>query len=328
MQPVASAPAPFRRVCIALNPVSGIVPDAEGAVRQAVSRYPHVEWDIRLTQGAGDATRFAREAQVNGCDLVIACGGDGTVMEVAEGVMNTNMPMSIIPFGTANVMSVELGFPADVERVIDGLVGGAAEARPVDMATIDNKPMMLRAGVGYEAEISVGASREEKRRFGRFAYMIAAWRKMRHLSPTTYAITIDDQQYAARGVTCMICNSASVGVPNLSFTGKADVSDGLLDVIVIPNLQVPSVVRVVWSILTSLRPKPKNAPEGIVHWQGKRVTVQTRHRQMIAIDGEPLKRGKRVSAQIIPHAITILIPRLAVTNTTTTPTPQVESAAS
>ena len=76
-----------------------------------------IEWEISLTQKSGDAERFARQAAENGADIVAAYGGDGTVMEVARGIMGLDTPLAIFPGGTANLMAVELGIPKNLQRL-------------------------------------------------------------------------------------------------------------------------------------------------------------------------------------------------------------------
>lgn len=300
---------PFRQVLVVLNPVSGTDSHpTEDVVRQAIAEQGAggITWDIVLTQGDGDARRAALEAHDKGYDLVIAAGGDGTVREVAEGLLERPLPMSILPAGTANVLSVELGFPQDVRQIVAALTAGSCESRRIDAARMDGQTLLLRAGIGYEAEISVGASRAEKNRFGRLAYFATAWRKLRGLRPVRYHLTIDGQQVISRGVTCMICNSANVGIPGVKLIDAADISDGRLDVIVIADLQLPRLVRTAWRVLFRLPPSDNGV---IRHWQGREVAVRTRARQTMAIDGEFHKRGKQAHAVVLPSAIQVVVPR-------------------
>lgn len=301
----------IRRVCVVANPVSGTNRAALETIQKLFDEQEGLEWQLRPTQKSGDAKRFATEAAEDGVDAVIACGGDGTVMEVGSGLQDTSVPMGIIPTGTANVMSVDLGIPASIPQAAALILAGPNRLRAVDMGCIDNAPFMLRVGMGYEAEISVGASRQEKARYGRAAYWRTAWRKLRGLQPTQYRLTLDGEMQAASGVTCLICNSSNIGLPNWDLVQGSSVDDGLLDVIVVHDMKVWSVLGMVAGLIGSRLPftrRSADASPALTHWQAAKVTVESRQRQTIASDGEPFKRGKRVTAYAIPGAVRVIVP--------------------
>lgn len=298
------------RVCVIVNPVSGVNRTALEQVQVFAAAHPELDVEFRTTEAGGDARRFAREAAEAGADIVAAYGGDGTIMEAAEGLRGTGVPLLILPGGTANVMAVELGIALNLEQALSLLGGAARGERIVDMGMLDSEPFLLRAGIGYEAEATAATARSEKSKAGRIAYFRNAFRKMRSLRPTKYKITVDGEMHVQRGITCMICNSANIGIPNLRLVGDADVSDGLLDVVVIDSLRPASIVRVLLSVFFGLFPA-KSTPKLIAHWQGREVTIETSHRQLVARDGEPTKRAKRVSARVIPGALRVIVPAAA-----------------
>jgi diacylglycerol kinase family enzyme len=103
-----------KRIYVVINPGSG-QPKPVLHTLNSVFRAAGVDWEASVTQESGDGHRFAREALAAGADVVAAFGGDGTVMEVAGALMGEDVPVAILPGGTANVMSVELGIPNDLE---------------------------------------------------------------------------------------------------------------------------------------------------------------------------------------------------------------------
>jgi len=298
----------IKRLRIVLNPVSGIVRDKRETIEKILSEHPDLEVEICETKKAGDAKRFAQEAAKSGFDAVAACGGDGTVMEVADGLRGTDTPLAIIPGGTANVMSVELGIPADTAQAIGLLFREQLQTRKIDIAEMDSQTFLLRAGIGYEAEISTTAARGDKAKLGRRAYFQAAFRRLKTLRRVRYKLTLDDRVVVAHGITCMICNSANIGLPNVQLGAATSVSDGMLDIFIIPSASFGSVVRVVASLFHSLLPFLKRAPAPIQHWQAKKVTVETNHRQVVAYDGEYFKKALRTTSQIFPAEINVIVP--------------------
>lgn len=297
-------------ITLILNPASGVNRTALDAIQAYLDDLSDVQYTLHLTENQGDATRFAREGAAQGTQMVIGYGGDGTMAEIADGLRGTGVSFGILPGGTANVMTVELGIPQDLTAALDLIFKHPHQVREVDMGIIDQQPFLLRAGIGYEAEVSATAERAAKKARGRLAYFENALNHLRKLRPVRYVITVDGQTHVTRGITCMICNSSNIGFPNLRLTHETDVSDGVLDVIVINSIRPGSILRLIWSILRSFLPAQSrlNTQTVIDHWQGKNITVEMSRRQVIAYDGEYLKRAKRVSATIIPDALRIIVP--------------------
>ena len=179
------------RVCVIANPASGINRTALEQIQAYMAAHPALEVTFRTTEAGGDARRFAQEAARAGVDVVAAYGGDGTMMEVADGLRGTGIPMLILPGGTANVMAIELGIALNLDQSLALLVDPTRTVRIVDMGQIDQEPFLLRVGIGYEAEATAATARSEKKKAGRVAYWKNALRKLRGIRPAKYKITID-----------------------------------------------------------------------------------------------------------------------------------------
>lgn len=303
-----SNPAPTRVRAI-LNPAAGSRQDVRDALEQAFAARPDLHWEILETQAGDDARRFAAEAVALGHDLVIACGGDGTVMEVAAGLKDSPVALAIIPCGTANVLAKELDLPDSVEAALALALDPAAAIRAVDMGCVDGRLFLLRAGIGYEALYNLETSREEKARLGRWAYLLAARRALARLREVRYAITIDGETHTTRGITCMICNSAGVGIASLRMAGCASVGDGLLDVIVLRGFGLAQIARFLASLVHSLLPFLRDNPPPLEdYWQAQSITVECSRRQWMTLDGEPFKQSKQFTASAVPQAVRVRVP--------------------
>src|SRR6478752_6280044 len=101
-----------RKIHVVINPVAGQDTPILNVVNR-VFQESDVEWDVSITKKSGDALKQTRQAVKDGADVVAAYGGDGTVAEVASGLVRTKTLLAILPGGTANVMSIELGIPTD-----------------------------------------------------------------------------------------------------------------------------------------------------------------------------------------------------------------------
>ncbi len=288
-----------QKIHIIINPASGQDQPFLQAMNTAFAE-AKIEWDIFLTKKAGDAQRLAREAVESGAEVVAAYGGDGTVGEVAAGLIGSDVPLAIFPGGTANVMSVELGIPGDLAGAI-ALVCGGGVARPVDMAKSGDHTFLLRTAIGYTAEMTKGASREEKNRLGNLAYVLSALRALPEAAPVPYHLTLDGEQVDIEGAVCLVANSGSLGLPGWSLTKKIDVSDGLLDVVLIQQVNIGSLLEVAANAL--------GVREPLNHWQVKEVSVKTDVPQTVECDGEIIEPTP-LTASIIPQAIRVIVPEV------------------
>lgn len=293
----------YKRVHVIVNPAAGKDTPILGALNKAFSECG-IDWDVYITKGAGDAHRLAREAVEAGADAVAVNGGDGTVMEVASGLMNTNVPLAILPGGTANVMSVELAVPSDIAQACALLCDqDMGMIRPVDMGQVGDHTFMLRVGMGLEATMVEGADRDLKSRVGTLAYILSALQALNNPPLARYLLTLDDKEIEVEGITCMVANSGSMGTPGLRLAPNIDVSDGLLDVLVIRRGDLGALLSVAASVVAG----NENA-EPLQHWQARNVRVVAAPIQSVQVDGEILLETP-VEVKVVPQALKVIVPK-------------------
>ena len=125
---------PYPKVHVVINPAAGQDEPILNVLND-VFHTARVNWEISLTHKSGDATRFAAEAAASGVDLVAAYGGDGTQMEVANGLLGTGVPQAILPGGTGNAMAHDLGISLKL-REAAALIVSSDQRRAIDLAKI------------------------------------------------------------------------------------------------------------------------------------------------------------------------------------------------
>jgi YegS/Rv2252/BmrU family lipid kinase len=295
-----------RRVHVIINPAAG-KDQPVLKVLNAALQTAGVDWEIFITKEAGDARRSAQEAAKAGVDVVAVHGGDGTVMEVASGLIATGVPLAIIPGGTANVMSVELGIPTGVEEACALMVNPQAVVRLVDMGQLDDHFFMLRAGMGFEAAMVEGADRELKDRLGVFAYAFSGLQALADPPLAGYRMILDGREFETEGLACIIANSGTMGVPGvpaLTLSKKINVSDGLLDVIVVTRSDLPGLVSLIANFVAG-----SDNPDALQHWQVREATVIADPPQKVQVDGEILTETP-VTARVIPEAVKVIVPAM------------------
>lgn len=159
-----------RFIHIILNPTAGR--RKRGLLDEVVGRLRAAGADVtvELTQSAGHATELARAAARAGhADVIVAAGGDGTINEVARGLLGQGVPLGIVPLGTANVLAVEIGLPPRAEEIASMLLGGPAEL--IGTGLIEGEIFLLMAGIGFDGEIVHGIDPKLKRLWGKGAFI-------------------------------------------------------------------------------------------------------------------------------------------------------------
>jgi YegS/Rv2252/BmrU family lipid kinase len=291
---------PYPRIFVVINPASGQNEPILNVLND-VFHPAGVEWDIGITHKSGDATRLAKEAAARGVDLVAGYGGDGTQMEVANGLFGTGVPMAILPGGTGNAMAHELHVPINLKDAAQ-LIVSSRQRRAVDLVRTGDRLFMLRAYTGVSA--SEAASREEKDRLGQMAYIQASLKILTHLKQTPYRAIVDGEVIESKALIVFVLNAGSIGgVMGISLPqmGEVSSSDGYLDLYI-----VTKEIRPLRAISHHLF-KVGESQAGVHHWRGKEITLQADSPQDIWIDGE-IDGQTPFTATAIPQALEVVIP--------------------
>lgn len=292
-----------KRIRVILNPAAGQDEPALKVFNRSF-REAGYDWDVRITQQEGDGTRLAQEAVQEGIDIVAVYGGDGSVMEVAAGLIGTEVPLAILPGGTGNVISVELGIPREIEPACAAVVAEKKNIQKVDVGMAGDRPFLLRTGVGLEAAVTRSADREAKDKYGIFAYIISTLQALAEPDIVRYQIRIDGQEIISEGLSCVVANSGSLGVAGLSISQDVNVADGLLDVFVIRKADLVSL----FSLASSIIGKSENT-EAMPHWKGKQIEILSDREQEVHADGEMIGRSP-ITVKVLPSALNVILPEV------------------
>jgi diacylglycerol kinase (ATP) len=292
---------PINNIFVIINPASGQDRPILGTLNRAFHD-SGVNWEIGLTKEAGDAQRMARDAVIAGIDAVAVYGGDGTVMEAASGLSGTDVPLAIFPGGTANIMSIELGIPSDLEQAVALVSREARQIRTIDMGRVGDQMFLLRLSIGYFARMTEGAAREAKNRMGVLAYALSALGALQQAEVAQYQIIIDGERIDVEGVSCVIANSGSLGVPGLTLSRQMSVSDGLLDVVIMRNADLIEAMKVIGNSISGV--------ENLPHWQGRHIVLHADPAQPIECDGEMIDPTP-VTVSVVPQSLRVIVPNAA-----------------
>jgi len=238
---------PTLRIAIIANPVSG-GGRAFRRLNRLLRAWPHSDWDVELhtTRCPGHAGALARELQKQPPDLLAVCGGDGTLSDVASNVPEPSFPVALLPGGTANVLAHEFDIPLDPVRAME--IALRRTVRRVDLGILegrDHRRFLLMAGVGLDAYV-VSKIRPGKRKLGIAAYYAATLRALATYSFPEFRVILPGEVMTAS--SCIIANAAGYG-GGLVLTPDADMSDGMLDLLILqgkPRISHLRVLSAAW----------------------------------------------------------------------------------
>ncbi|RIE05670.1 diacylglycerol kinase family lipid kinase [Candidatus Cryosericum terrychapinii] len=294
----------IKKIRIIINPAAGtggsILPVFNLSMKEAGTK-----WEASITHQAGDAIKFAKAAVKEGVDALAVYGGDGTLMEAISGLMGSDIPLAILPGGSANVMAEELGIPKDLKAACALMTQVPLTVKTIDVGQFGDRYFILGIALGFGAEMIKGADRETKNRIGIFAYFLSAATALKKTKKAVYHLKIDGQKHEVQGLTCIIANVGNLGFSNISYDKHINVSDGLLDVVVVRKANLSLFKLLAVTLLK--RERPDNL-ELVEHWQGKEISVSSSPRQTVQCDGEVLKEMP-LHIKIIPQAIKVLVPK-------------------
>ncbi|PYK27052.1 MAG: lipid kinase YegS [Verrucomicrobia bacterium] len=273
------------------------------ALRAAVARQRaaghHIE--VRVTCKKGDARRFVSEA--GKVDLVIAAGGDGTLNEVLNGLMNlsevTRPTLGIVPLGTANDFATGCGIPRDPEKALALCMKG--KQVPVDVGKANGHWFINAASCGFGAEITATTSPELKRLLGPAAYTLMGAILAINVHQYHGRLISPHREVTGSGPVAIVGNGRQTG-GGIQVAPRASIDDGLLDVLVVRQISPTA-------LLAAARELQQLPPDGeyISYWQTPWLEVHPEEAIPVNLDGEPL-RFSTVRYEAVPKAIQLIVP--------------------
>jgi YegS/Rv2252/BmrU family lipid kinase len=253
----------------------------------------------------GSAAKQAAEAAVRGTDLIVVIGGDGTVAEVAAGLMggSRRIPLAIIPRGTANVLALNLGIPRDIDGAISIALNGTAV--PIDAGSLNGQTYLVAAGTGSHAEMVAAANRRLKSKWGVLAYPLGWLRKSRgSLEPVSYTVTMDGETREIEATMIQVMNCGAVFWRGWEFAPGISPVDGFLDVVV---YRATTLADYLTAAAYLLRGAPTET-DLVEHWRGKRIQIDADPEARLQRDGE-VAGTSPATIEIEPRAVPIVMPR-------------------
>lgn len=292
--------------CLIFNPSAGQSDPQQDLATIRALLEPSMDLDIRFTTEELDADVIASEAIAQGATSIIASGGDGTLSAAAGALVGTDIPLGIISRGTANAFAAALELPDTIEAACQTILGGIT--RVVDAARCNDRPMVLLAGIGFEAETVDRADRRAKNRFGVLAYVMAGIQQLRELESFEVEIETEDKVIKMTAAAVTVANAAPP--TSVLAQGPAGVvfDDGLLDVTVVAPSTRAGAIAASYHLLQTALNESATEREDVGYLRAKRVIVRTDPPQKVVLDGEIIGFTP-IDVQCVPGGLTIFVPK-------------------
>ena len=296
----------MKSALIIINPVSPNLP-SRGCLREAADWLKAQDWraDWAPTRWAGEATSIAARAAREGRDLVVVCGGDGTINEAINGLAGSQTPLAVIPAGTANVWAKEVRLP---RRPLDALrVALHGQARRIDLgragAGQESRYFFLMAGIGLDGQIAASLPLEVKRYLGATAYAITAIRESLRFRGQQVRLLLDGEPYETRLLMLVVGNTRNYGGV-AQITARAYADDGLLDVCLFSGEGPLDIILHTLRVIA----KAHLRAGSVLHRRVRRVELPEESVLPVQLDGDFCSAYPTVF-EVVPAAVTVMLPR-------------------
>lgn len=293
------------KLLLIVNPCSGKA-KMKAELLNVVNIFSNAGYSVTVypTKERADATRRAAEVKQDEFDLIVVCGGDGTLNEVITGVMTSkiNVKLGYIPAGTLNEWSSGLNISKDIKTAAKDIVNGRVIL--LDIGKFDDKYFSYTASFGAFTSASYSAPQDVKNVLGQAAYVFEGLRSLGNIKPVHLKVVADDREIEGDFLFGAISNSMSVG-GIIKFDNKVvKLNDGLFEILLIRN---PDNMLKLQPLLDGIIKKELDR-EGMEFFHAKKVEIYGTQGMSWTLDGEYAEGKEKIEITNINNAIQMIVP--------------------
>ncbi|BAB05672.1 BH1953 [Halalkalibacterium halodurans C-125] len=261
---------------------------------------------VRFTSGSGHATTIVKELLTEGVKTIIAVGGDGTINEVANGLVNHRVPLGIIPAGSGNDFARCLNIPMHYEKALHRIFEN--KQKKVDLLHLGQRHCLTVTGIGFDGKIAKTVNEAIYKNwfnqfgFGGLSYVLSMLEVLKDYRPTNIQITVDGKELFFSGVWLVaVANSPNYG-GGIRICPEASYDDGLLNICVVHGMSKWQLLRL---FPKAYKGKHVVMEQHVTLLTGKDVYVQSDTPVLVQSDGEPIMESP-VRLQIKKGALSVV----------------------
>jgi YegS/Rv2252/BmrU family lipid kinase len=245
---------------------------------------------------------MAEDAVKAGVQLVVICGGDGTVMACLGPLSDTGVPVAIIPVGSGNLLARNLGIPLALDDALAAAVDGVD--RHIDLGLVGDQPFAVMTGMGFDAAMMADTTEGMKRFAGWPAYVASA---LRHLRDPVMRVRlrIDGCPPLHRSARTVMVGNVGQLEGGLELLPDAAADDGILDVVVVAPRTLRDWLRVVLRVMR----RADTQDHRLERFRGQAISIESDRVTPRQIDGEVIAEGRRIDARVMPSALIVRVPQ-------------------
>ncbi|MGV0979677.1 diacylglycerol/lipid kinase family protein [Empedobacter falsenii] len=291
------------KIIFIINPIAG-----KGKGRmieteiQSYFNQKNVEFETFLTESIGHATEITNQVLTKNPDIIVACGGDGTINEVAQALVGSNVALGIIPIGSGNGLAANLHIPKTTEKAFETILN--AKINKIDAGKINENYFFSNMGLGIDADVINNYAQTKTRNF--LGYVTASTKAIFNFQPKKFSIELDNEHTLDDDFYFVFCSNSNEAGYGISFSPNAKLNDGKLDFLAVKKLNFIQQIQFSANVLGKRIEKMKQAKV----LQVNSVKFNSKQPKTIAqVDGEAVIFNQNsIEVSIIPNALNVIVP--------------------
>lgn len=286
-----------------INPIAG---KGKGKiVASMIQQFFHkknIHIQICFTEKSGHATDLTKQFISLKLNTIVACGGDGTINEVAQALVGTDIALGIIPIGSGNGLAANLHIPKSIDSALEIIL--KQKTKTIDAGKINHQYFFSNIGFGIDAAVIEQYAQTKKRNF--LGYVFASTKALLQYKTKSFSVKIDDEKELKNDYYFLFCSNSNEAGYGISFSPKAKLNDGKLDFLAIKKLNF--IQQIHFSICVLLKRIEKmNQAEMLQIRSAKFIAKNAK--TIAQIDGEAfVLNEKNIEVSVVPNALHVIIP--------------------